>query len=61
VELHMSPQADLCRRQASTASYRLSGTSDGRRDRCRIFFMIFTLPGTRGLGDFRLLRRLEPP
>ena len=55
---HQPPQADLCRSEASAASYRLSGTSDGRRGFGRIFFIIFSLPGRRGPANFRRFWRL---
>ena len=44
-----SPQADLCRGQASTSADCLSRNSGGRRDLSQIFFMIFSFPGRRGL------------
>jgi hypothetical protein len=53
VDRIIPPQADLCRSDASAASDRFAGSPDGRRDRCRIFYMIFSYPGRRGLGDFR--------
>jgi hypothetical protein len=34
-------------------AHRLSGSSGGRRDLSRIFFLISSRPGRRGLSDFR--------
>jgi len=49
---HQPPQADLRGSEASSVSSRLSGTSDGRRDLGRLFFVILSLTGRRGLADF---------
>jgi len=47
------------RERRSPDAHRLSRSSDGCRDQRRIFFMILSLPRRRGLGDLRLLWRLE--
>ena len=49
IEVHL----DLCRGPAAPTAHRLSRSPDGLRVKRKLFFMIFLLPGRRGLADFQ--------
>jgi len=50
---HQPSQADICRRETTTAAYGLAGILDGLRDSNRLSFMIFSLIREERSGCFQ--------